>query len=72
MGPEYVLQFLFSQKSQNHYNSTTTEAVENIRTDLESLELIFCYVLDLVKKNNQILQNKIISQYVFTTKICTW
>jgi hypothetical protein len=38
IGSDCSLQLLFSEKSQN--NSATTEARENITTDLESLENI--------------------------------
>jgi len=39
MVPRYVLQLLFSEKSQNAKNSTNTKAREKISTDLEFLEL---------------------------------
>jgi hypothetical protein len=39
MGPRYVLQLLFSEKSHNFAtNSATTKAREKISTDLGSLE----------------------------------
>ncbi len=38
MGPVYVLQLLFSEKSQNRINSTTTYGTKKISADLESLE----------------------------------
>jgi hypothetical protein len=37
-GSEYVLQLLFSEKSQILLNSTTTEACKKISTNLKFLE----------------------------------
>jgi hypothetical protein len=39
VGSKYVLQLLFSEKSQIANNSTTTKASEKINTGLKSVEL---------------------------------
>jgi hypothetical protein len=60
MGPGYILQLLFSQNHKIANNSTTTEAREEISTDLESSELEKNFDAYLNKsKKNQILNNKI-------------
>jgi hypothetical protein len=70
MGPRYVLQLLFSKKSQNCYNSAITEAREKISTDWETVEFyLFLYICLTKFENYQILLNKISHRYLATTKL---
>ncbi len=74
MGPRYILQLLFSEKSQiwkkTQQPLKLEKAREKIRPDVESLECYECFDVRLSKfKNNQILLNKIICRIIPTTKL---
>ncbi len=51
-GSEYVLQLLFSEKSQILLNSTTTEACKKISTNLKSLQFYKNFDVCLTKFKN--------------------
>jgi hypothetical protein len=72
MGPRYAWQLLYSENSQKRINSTTTEARGKVSAYLESLE--FHKNIDsclTTFKHNQILLNRIFSQFLVTTKLFT-
>jgi hypothetical protein len=67
MGPRYILQLLFSANYKTANNSATTEARENISSDLISLELNKKHLAKF--ENHQILLNKISQRFQVTAKL---
>jgi hypothetical protein len=67
MGPRYILQLLFSANYKIANNSATTEARENISSDLISLELNKKHLAKF--ENHQILLNKISQRFQVTAKL---
>ncbi len=67
--PRFVLQLLFSEKSQN---SATTEDREKISADLDSEQFENFFDIGLTKfETYQILFNKISHRFPMTTKLFT-
>ncbi len=70
--PDMFCNFYFVKNHKIVKNSTTTKAIEKLRTDLESIEFLknVMHVLLNLKKN-QILLNKISHGFLLATKLFT-